>query len=180
VERQAVLERIVRIIGEADLQWVDDQRGDPYLVVSKEKLLRLSIYLKGDPYLAFDTLVCLSGVHNMGDEDEMEVVYHLYSVRHRHQLILKVKLDRPAFFHHFYLRLDSVSGIWPAAGWMEREAYDMFGIHFVGHNDFRRLLLPPDWEGHPLQKDYREPAAYRDISTTREEVEGIVVGLQEQ
>ena len=180
MERQTILERIKRIIGEADLQWVDDQSGDPYLVVSKEKLLRLAIYLKGDPYLAFDTLACLSGVHYMEDADEMEVVYHLYSLRYRHQLILKVRLDRPAFFPHFYLRLDSVSGIWPAAGWMEREAYDMFGIHFVGHQDFRRLLLPPDWEGHPLQKDYREAAAYRGIGTTREEVEGIVVGLQEK
>ncbi len=180
MEKQAILERIKRIIGEANLEWVDAQRGDPYLIVSKEKLLRLAIYLKGDPYLAFDTLVCLSGVHNMGDQDEMEVVYHLCSLRHRHHLILKVRLDRPTLFPHFYLRVDSVSGIWPAAGWMEREVYDMFGIHFVGHNDFRRLLLPPDWEGHPLQKDYKEPSAYRDISTTREEVEGIVVGLQEQ
>ena len=180
MEKQDIVERIKRIIGEADTQWVDDQPGDPYLLIAKEKLLRLAIYLKGDHHLAFDTLMCLSGVHNMEDQDEMEVVYHLYSVRHRHQLILKVKLDRPTFFPHFYLRVDSVSGIWPAAGWMEREVYDMFGIHFVGHNDFRRLLLPPDWEGHPLQKDYQEPAVYRDISTTREEAEGIVVGLQEQ
>lgn len=180
MDRQAILERIKNIIGEAELEWVDDQGGDPYLLVSKDKLLRLAIYLKGDPYLAFDTLVCLSGVHNMGDQDEVEVVYHLYSLRHRHQLTVKVRLDRPAFFPHFYLRVDSVSGIWSAAGWLEREAYDMLGIHFVGHKDFRRLLLPPDWEGHPLQKDYQESAAYRDISTTREEVEGIVVSLQEQ
>ena len=179
METQAILEKIKRIIGEADLQWVDDQPGDSYLIVSKEKLLRLAIYLKGDPYLAFDTLACLSGVHHMGEQDEMEVVYHLYSLRYRHRLIVKVKLDRPQFFPHFYLRVDSVSGIWPAAGWMERETYDMFGIHFVGNKDFRRLLLPHDWEGHPLQKDYQEAAAYRDISTTREEVEGIVVGLEE-
>lgn len=174
MEAQGILERIKRIIGEADLVWVDDQPGDSYLVVPKEKLRRLAIYLKGDPHLAFDTLMCLSGVHNMGEHDEMEVVYHLGSIRHRHQFILKVKLDRPTVFPHFYLRVDSVSGIWPAAAWMEREAYDMFGIHFVGHNDFRRLLLPTDWEGHPLQKDYRESDVYRGITTTREEVEGIL------
>ncbi len=176
MQTQSILERIRRIIGDTGPVWVDDQPGDPYLVVPKEKLRRLAIYLKGDRHLAFDTLMCLSGVHNMGEPDEMEVVYHLHSMRHRHRFILKVKLDRPPFFPHFYLRVDSVSSIWPAAAWMEREAYDMFGIHFVGHNDFRRLLLPPDWEGHPLQKDYREPEAYREISTTREEVEGIVVG----
>ena len=175
METQFILERIKRIMGDVDLVWVNDQPGDPYLLVAKEKLLRLAIYLKGDHHLAFDTLMCLSGVHNMEDQDEMEVVYHLYSMRHRHQLVLKVKLDRPAFFPHFYLRVDSVSGIWPAAAWMEREAYDMFGIHFVGHTDFRRLLLPPDWQGHPLQKDYQEAEAYQDISTSREEVEGILV-----
>jgi len=176
VETQSILERIRRIIGDTDPVWVNDQPGEPYLVVPKEKLRRLAIYMKGDPHLAFDTLMCLSGVHNMGEPDEMEVVYHLHSMRHRHRFILKVKLDRPPFFPHFYLRVDSLSSIWPAATWMEREVYDMFGIHLVGHNDFRRLLLPPDWGGHPLQKDYREPEAYREISTTREEVEGIVVG----
>jgi NADH-quinone oxidoreductase subunit C len=174
VEAQSILERIKRIIGEADLIWVDDQPGDSYLVIPKEKLRRLAINLKGDPHLAFDTLMCLSGVHNMGEQDEMEVVYHLYSVRHRHQFILKIKLDRPEFFPHFYLRQDSVSGIWSAAAWMEREIYDMFGIHFVGHDDFRRLLLPTDWEGHPLQKDYQESEVYRGITTTREEIEGIL------
>ncbi len=117
----------------------------------------------------------MSGVHTMGERDEMEVVYHLYSVRHRHQFVFKVKLDRPAFLPHFYLRVDTVSEIWPAASWLEREAYDMFGIHFVGHNDFRKLLLPPDWEGYPLQKDYRERDAYREIGTTREEVEAMFV-----
>ena len=176
METKSIFERIKRIIGEADLVWVDDQPGDPYLVVPKVKLRRLAIYMKGDPHLAFDTLMCLSGVHNLAEHDEMEVVYHLHSVRHRHRFTLKVKLDRPAFLPHFYLKVDSVSSIWPAASWMEREAYDMLGIHFVGHNDFRRLLLPPDWQGHPLQKDYQESEFYGEISTTREEVEGIVVG----
>jgi NADH-quinone oxidoreductase subunit C len=174
MEPKSILERIRRIIGETDLEWIDDQPGDLYLIIPKEKLRRLAIYLKGDPHLAFDTLMCLSGVHNMGEQDEMEVVYHLHSVRRHHKFILKVKLERPVFFPHFYLRVDSVSGIWPAAAWMEREVYDMFGIHFVGHDDFRRLLLPPDWEGHPLQKDFQEAKAYREISTTREDVEGVL------
>ncbi|MGD8924574.1 MAG: NADH-quinone oxidoreductase subunit C, partial [Syntrophobacterales bacterium] len=97
MEARDILERIRRIIGESDLVWVEDMPGDPYLIAPKEKLRRLAIYLKGDSHLAFDTLMCLSGVHNMGEQDEMEVVYHLYSVRHQHEFILKVKLDRPAF-----------------------------------------------------------------------------------
>jgi len=175
VETQAILERMKRIIGEADLDWVDDQPGDSYLVLPREKLRRLAIYLKGDPHLAFDTLMCLSGVHHMGEQDDIEVVYHLHSIRHRHSFVIKVRLERPAFLPHFYLRVDSVAEIWPAAAWMERELYDMFGVHFVGHKDFRRLLLPPDWEGHPLQKDYQEAESYRGIGTTREEIEGVLV-----
>jgi NADH-quinone oxidoreductase subunit C len=170
METSEILARLRKSLGETDLVWVDDQPGDAYLLVPREKLRRLAIMLKGDRHLAFDTLMCLSGVHHTEEQDEMAVVYHLYSLRHRHRLTFKVKMDRPPYFPHFYLKVATVSDIWPAAGWMEREVYDMFGIHFAGHQDFRRLLLPPDWRGHPLQKDYREPDAYHGITTSREEI----------
>lgn len=169
METADILKTIKLIFEETDFVWVED-RADSYLVVPKERLRQLVILLKEDQHFAFDTLMSLSGVHQTGEPEQMEVVYHLYSIRHRHRFILKVKLDRPALSPLSNLRVDTVSDIWPVAGWMEREAYDMFGIHFVGHKDLRRLLLPPDWEGHPLHKDYQEPEAYQGISTSRETV----------
>jgi NADH-quinone oxidoreductase subunit C len=169
MEARAIYKKIQSKFEGRDLTWVEEERGDPYLVFPREELRSLATLLKGDPDLAFDTLMSLSGVHQMGEPEQIEVVYHLFSIRQRHRFTFKVRLDRPAFFPHFYLRLDTVSEIWPAADWMEREVYDMVGMHFVGHRDFRRLLLPPDWEGHPLLKDYREPEAYRGTSTTREQ-----------
>ena len=163
--------RIKQQFGETDMDWIDDRGGEPYLVITRENLRPLAAFLKEDPQLSFDTLMSLSGVHQLGESEELEVVYHLYSIHHRHRFICKVRLERPLVLPHFYLRVDSLSDIWPAAGWMEREVYDLFGIHFMGHPDFRRLLLPPDWEGHPLLKDYQEPAAYQGISTSREAVE---------
>ena len=169
MEPREIYRKLQSIFADLDLTWVEDERGDPYLVFPREELRSLATLLKRPPF-AFDTLMSLSGVHQMGEPEQIEVVYHLFSIQQRHRFTFKVRLDRPAFFPHFYLRVDTVSEIWPAADWMEREVYDMVGIHFAGHRDFRRLLLPPDWEGHPLLKDYREPEAYRGISTTREQV----------
>lgn len=165
-----ILSRIRQLLGETDMDWIDDRGADPYLVIPRQSLRPLAKFLKEDPQLFFDTLMSLSGVHQTGEPEKLEVVYHLYSIRRRHRFIFKVRLERPLVLPHVYLRVDTLSDIWPAAGWMEREVYDMFGIHFIGHADFRRLLLPPDWEGHPLLKDYQEPATYQGISTSREEV----------
>jgi len=165
-----ILSKIKQQFGETDMVWIDDRGAEPYLAIPREALRPVAVFLKEDPQLFFDTLMSLSGVHQIGEPEGLEVVYHLYSIRRRHRFVFKVRLERPLVFPHFYLRVDTVSDIWPAAGWMEREVYDMFGIHFMGHRDFRRLLLPPDWEGYPLLKDYQEPAAYQGISTSREEI----------
>ena len=92
----------------------------------------------------------------------IEVVYHLFSYRHRVGLVLKVETDRTA------PRVPSVEGVWKAAGWFEREVYDLFGVHFDGHPDLRRIMLPDDWVGHPLRKDYQEAGGYQGIGNTRE------------
>ncbi|HYD42324.1 MAG TPA: NADH-quinone oxidoreductase subunit C, partial [Anaeromyxobacter sp.] len=86
----------------------------------------------------------------------------LFSYRHRHGIVLKVEADRAA------PRVPSVEGVWRAANWFEREVYDLFGVEFAGHSDLRRILLPDDWVGHPLRKDYQEAGGYRDIGNTRE------------
>jgi NADH-quinone oxidoreductase subunit C len=164
-----ILIKITQKFGETGFSWVDNHSGDPYLLIPVERLRRLAVFLKEEPVWGFDTLTSISGVHQMEEIEKIEVVYHLYSYRLRHRLTLKVQLERPLILFHYYLRVDTVSDIWPAAGWLEREVYDMLGVHFHGHRDFRRLLLPTDWQGYPLLKDYQESDNYRGITTTREE-----------
>jgi NADH-quinone oxidoreductase subunit C len=164
-----ILARIKQKFGEMDLRWVEDHTGDAFLVIPADRLHPLATLLKEAPDLRFDTLMCISGVHQVEKQEKIELVYHLFSFQHRHRLVVKVQLDRPLALPHFYLRVDTVSDIWPAANWLEREIYDMVGVHFDGHRDFRRLLLPPDWHGHPLLKDYREPGSYQGIGTSRED-----------
>lgn len=171
-----MIRRIEGALGITGLVWADAPPGDPFLVVPAEKLRGIAGFLKDDPPCAFDTLMSLSGVHQLGQPERLEVVYHLYSIRHRHRLVLKVRLERPLDLSHIHLQVDSVSGVWPGAGWLEREVYDMFGVHFAGHKDLRRLLLPIDWQGYPLLKDYQEPQAYRSISTVREKAAATEIG----
>ncbi|HOM05330.1 MAG TPA: NADH-quinone oxidoreductase subunit C, partial [Candidatus Kapabacteria bacterium] len=102
----------------------------------------------------FDYLVNLSGVD---EKDKFIVVYHLFSLQHKHRIALKVYLDREN------PHVPTVERVWRSANWHEREAYDMFGIVFDGHSDLRRILCPYDWEGHPLRKDYKTPDYYKGI-----------------
>ena len=164
-----ILKKITQKFGETGFSWVDKHGGDPYLVIPIERLRQLAAFLKEEPALEFDTLMSISGVHQVEEIEKIEVVYHLFSYRLRHRLTFKVQLERPLILFHYYLRVDTVSDIWPAANWLEREVYDMLGVHFKGHRDFRRLLLPTDWQGYPLLKDYQESDTYRGITTSREE-----------
>ncbi|MCI4666582.1 MAG: NADH-quinone oxidoreductase subunit C [Bacteroidia bacterium] len=131
----------------------------PYLELGREALHEICLFLKEDKRLHFDFLSCLSGVDYGEKEGQLGVVYHLYSLIHEHGLVLKCKISREPGAES----LPSVSGIWKAADWHEREAFDMVGIRFEGHPDHRRILLPEDWEGHPLRKDYEEAEAYHGI-----------------
>lgn len=135
--------------------------GDPAVRVRPDDVLAVALHLKNDPALAFDCLSNESGV-DQPKRDEIEVVYHLFSYTHRHALVVKVGVarDNP--------RLATVSTVWRAAIWMEREIFDLLGVDFVDHPDLRRILLPEDWVGHPLRKDYVEPTEYHGISTKRE------------
>lgn len=118
-------------------------------------------YLHDDPELDFDWLGCLTGVDYVAD-DQLCAVYDLYSTSKDHWFAVKVYMprDNP--------RIPSVADLWPAADWHERETYDLFGIVFEDHPDLRRILLPEDWEGHPLRKDYRFPREYHGIPGTYE------------
>ena len=117
--------------------------------------------LHDEPDLRFDCLSNQSGVDYTA-KGHIEVVYHLYSYTHRHQIVLKVDVprDNPV--------VPTVEGIWKAANWLEREIYDLLGVTFEGHPDLRRILMPEDWIGHPLRKDFVEPEEYHGIRTHRE------------
>ena len=115
--------------------------------VKKEQIVKVCQFLKDDPHLAFNYLSDLCGVDYPEREERFEIVYHLYSITKRHRLRLKVSVKDGE-------PLPSVIGVWQTANWHEREAYDLLGIPFEGHPDLRRILLPEDWEGHPLRKEY--------------------------
>ncbi len=153
---QKVKERFSEQVGD-----LNERALDPYFLVQPEAIRDICRYLKEDPDLAFDCLSNMSGVDYL-KEGKIQVVYHLYSYTHRHKIVVKVDLprDHPA--------VPTVEDLWKAANWQEREIYDLLGVIFTGHPDLRRLLMPEDWVGHPLRKDFVEPEEYHGISTRRE------------
>ena len=141
---------------------------DPWVEVKSAAIRDVCAFLKSDAQLRFDCLMNLSAV-DWPKKNQIHVVYHLFSYARRHAVILKVQLDRGSPV------VPSVEPVWKSADWLEREQYDLLGVQFEGHPDLRRIMLPDDWVGHPLRKDYVEQADYHQISTTRESpLEGFV------
>lgn len=141
-----------------DLELTERENCTPEaLVVPVDNLIDVMRFLHGDSRCYFDMLSCLTGV-DLGEEaDAMEVIYHLNSIPKERSITIIVSLDRET------PKVPSVMDIWRTADWHEREAYDLLGIHFEGHADMRRILLPNDWEGHPLRKDYKEQEYYHGM-----------------
>lgn len=146
---------VVRLQEELPEALVADHRdfGDVTVVVGAEHLSRILGFLHEDPALDFDMLMDLTAVDHQGRRDgprttRFEVVYHLYSLAHNHRLRVKVGVDEDS------CEIDSAVSVWPAADWMEREVFDLYGIGFRNHPDLRRILLYEEFEGHPLRKDY--------------------------
>ena len=123
-------------------------RGELTLVVPREHLRPLAEFLAGESDLAFTYLSDVTGVDRFPIEPRFELNYHLLSIPRRDSVRLRVRLpgDSPV--------IESVVPVWPTADWHEREIFDLFGMRFEGHPDLRRLLMPEDWEGYPLRKDY--------------------------
>jgi NADH-quinone oxidoreductase subunit C len=136
---------------------VDESCTPKALKIAHGDLVVVMETLYKNPNSYFDMLSCVTGLDNGADAATMEVAYNLYSIPFNHHLMIKVVLprDKP--------EIESVSMIWKTANWQEREIFDMYGIHFKNHPDLRRILMPADWEGHPLRKDYKHQEYYRDI-----------------
>ncbi len=123
-------------------------QDQPTLYVSSGRLLETCRYLRDTSGLSFRLLADITAVDWLPREPRYEVVYHLASPAERRRLRIKTRVSGTD------PHLPTVAAIWPAAGWLEREVWDLFGIVFDDHPDLRRLLMPDDWEGHPLRKDY--------------------------
>ncbi len=126
--------------------------GQVSVMVKKDMIKEICLYLRDEPSLRMDHLADLTAVDYStypGDTGlRFEIVYNMISTEYHHRIRLKVRVpeDDP--------RIDSVTSVWNTANWHERETYDLMGVRFDGHPDLRRILLPEDWEGHPLRKEY--------------------------
>ncbi|MEY3416639.1 MAG: hypothetical protein RL060_750 [Bacteroidota bacterium] len=133
----------------------------PSLVVKTALITAICQELFENPASYIDYLSCITGIDNGVEKGTIEVIYHLYSIPFNKHLILKV--FEPRGDAAALPVVPSVTSVWQSANWHEREAYDLLGIHFEGHPDLRRILMPNDWEGYPLRKDYQEQATYHGI-----------------
>jgi NADH-quinone oxidoreductase subunit C len=132
------------------------------LTVPANELVSICDLLWRDPQTYFDSLSCVTAIDLGPELGQMEVIYTLYSIPFHVTLHLKVVIDREK------PEVPSVSGIWKTADWHEREAFDLLGVQFVGHPNLTRILLPADWQGHPLRKDYVEQERYHGIKVKYE------------
>jgi len=141
--------------GEKEIKLKTDIPVEPFLIIAPDKINAISLFLRDEESLQFDFLSSLSGVDY--DDENLLIVYNLYSFVHKHKLMIKV------FVPKIEPNVKTVSDIWATADWHEREAFDLFGIKFEDHPDLRRILLPDDWEGHPLRKDYKVQEFYEGM-----------------
>jgi NADH-quinone oxidoreductase subunit C len=124
------------------IETIDDKSN---AFVKPEAIIDICRFAHDDPDLSMDYLECLTAIDW---QDRFEVVYHLFSIEKGHWLVLRAGLP------HDDPKIETVTSVWRAADWFEREVFDLFGIEFLGHPDLRRIMMPDDWIGHPLRKDY--------------------------
>ena len=134
--------------------------AQPWLEIRSHLLREVATFLRDHPQLYFDYLSCLSGIDLGPEVRKVGVVYHLMSIPHGHTIVLKCFIPRVT---HPDNTIPSVAPVWLSADWHEREAFDLFGIGFEGHPGLRRILMPNDWLGHPLRKDYVPADSYHGV-----------------
>jgi NADH-quinone oxidoreductase subunit C len=156
---KVILDRLVSAFTGGEIEQIGSQHGNEWARVRRDSWARVCLFLRDDPTTDMKMATDLTCVDRMGREPRFDVVLHLYSVtkKHRVRLYAGVPEDDCA--------VESVVGIWPGMNWFEREAYDLYGVRFRGHPDLRRILMYPEFVGHPLRKDYpkekRQPLVRR-------------------
>ena len=133
-----------------------EEESDKFISLNPENWNEIATFLKDDPELLFDSLQCVTGV-DLGVEEGFAVCYNLHSMTHNHTVEIRIPASpkKPI--------IPSIEQIWRIGDWFEREVFDMYGIRFKGHRNLSRILLPDDWEGWPLRKDYKMPDTYHGI-----------------
>jgi NADH-quinone oxidoreductase subunit C len=142
-----VIERLEAKFADTTLE-AYEFRSELTIVISKENIVEVCKFLKEDNELRFDLLADLCGIDMNTPSNRFGVIYNLYSYTNKHRIRLKT------FTEEEHPKVPTVTGVWGAANWHEREAFDMFGIIFEGHPDLRRIYMPDEFEYHPLRKDF--------------------------
>ncbi len=155
MEINEIYNKLKSVFGEGIGELKTDLPVRPFFFADASKIDAVALFLRDEESMQFDNLSCLSGVDY--DKDNLAVVYHLCSYALGHQLVVKCLVPKSD------PKIKSVSDVWAAAEWHEREAFDLVGMIFEGNPDLRRILLPEDWEGHPLRKDYKVPEFYNGM-----------------
>ena len=132
------------------------------IIVAPNHIAEVCLELRDNPKTYFDFLSCLTGVDYGVENKRFGVVYHLASILYKTQLTLKISKENGRNEDELPI-FPSITSVYRTADWHEREAYDLAGIFFEGHPDLRRILLPDDWEGYPLRKDYKTAEYYKGI-----------------
>lgn len=147
MQESTTLTRIREQFAESIIE-AHSQLGQDTVIVTRSALLELASFLKTDPELNFNVLMDVTAVDYFKRKPRFEVVYHFFSLSNKLRLRVKVPVGEQN------PEVDTLSSLWSSADWYEREVFDMFGIRFRGHPDLRRILMYPEFQGHPLRKDY--------------------------
>ncbi len=149
--------KLKRELGESFLS-VEEFRGQTAVTLDREAIVNACQILRDDPDLDFNFLAALTAVDYWPSEPRFKIVYQLYSLANKEFIGLRAQLSNES------PEISTIESIYPNANWHEREVFDMFGVTFKNHSDQRRIIMPYDWEGHPLRKDY--PLGYEEVQFT--------------
>ena len=146
--------------GFSDSVIIPEEPHNDYIQINPKNWKEIAELLKSNADLKFDSCQCITGI-DLGLEKDLEVRYNFHSTIFKHTIEIRISTNRSR------PNIPSVEQIWRVADWFEREVYDMYGIQFKGHRDLRRMLLPKDWKGWPLRKDYETPAIYNGMKVPK-------------